>query len=192
MNQVESIPHPAPPVVVVVGPRGSGKSTIGRLLAERLERPWHDLDQLALEACGLRTIREVFEGPGESRWREAECAALRRQLDRGPQVLSLGGGAPTRPEVAELLAGHRARGTAIVVWLDAAPEVLAARVGDHDDERPPLLADEAGRPVPPLEEARILREGREASYRAVSDVILRNEDDPASAVDRLLRPPGSG
>ncbi len=192
MNQVESIPHPVPPVVAVVGLRGSGKSTIGRLLAERLARPWHDLDQLALARCGLQTIREVFEGPGESRWREAEAEALRRQLEQGSQVLSLGGGAPTRPEVAGLLADHRARGTAIVIWLDAAPEVLAARIGSHDDERPPLLADEAGRPVPPLEEARILRGRREAAYRAVSDVILCNENDPASAVDRLLGPPGSG
>ena len=174
------------PAVVLVGLRGSGKSTVATALAERLDVPCRDLDTLALEACGLPSIELVFSGLGEARWREAEESSLSSALEDRPVVLSLGGGAPTVPGITSLLNEARARKEAWVVWLDASPSLLAERIGSHDHHRPPLRFHSDGRPCSPLEESRILRTERAVAYGAVSDLVVENKDSVEELVDRLL------
>ena len=79
------------------GPPGSGKSTIGRILARRLDLPFIDLDAV-IESSAKQSIRDVFAGEGESGFRSRERAALTRVIAGAPAVVGLGGGALLNPE----------------------------------------------------------------------------------------------
>ena len=119
--------------VVLVGPMGSGKSTVGRALADREQMNHLDLDEMVVAARGL-TIPEIFEVEGESGFRTLEHDALSSALVGGPAVISTGGGVVTIESNRDLLG----RSGALVVWLDASVEVLTGRVGDGATR--PLLA----------------------------------------------------
>ncbi|MGH9093097.1 MAG: shikimate kinase, partial [Acidimicrobiales bacterium] len=110
--------------LLLVGMMGAGKTTVGRLLADRLGCAYLDSDA-QVEAATGRTVPDLFETVGEPAFREAEAAALREALagDR-PVVVSVAGGAVLDPANRDLL---RRSGT--VVWLRAHPATLAARVG---------------------------------------------------------------
>lgn len=116
--------------IALIGLSGSGKSTVGPLLARRLGLPYHDVD-LDLERREGRTIRDIFDQDGEAHFRTLE-RDLTIELLRGDGVLSLGGGAPMTPAIARALAGHP------VVWLRVDPQSAARRIGQ--DEGRPLLA----------------------------------------------------
>ncbi len=106
---------------------GSGKSTVGPLLAERIGCPFLDLDA-RIEAAAGTTISEIFEQRGEAPFRELEHRELRGALSEAsgsPLVMALGGGAFVQPRNAEAI--EQSGGTA--VWLDAPEEVLIERCG---------------------------------------------------------------
>jgi 5-deoxy-5-amino-3-dehydroquinate synthase len=146
--------------VVLVGMMGSGKSTVGPLVAARSGRRFVDLDT-ELEARSGRAIRLIFAEEGEAAFRQRETDLLGELLEADePVVLATGGGAVLAERNRQLLGD-----AATVVWLAAEPEVLAARVG-RDPSRP-LLA--GGDPLPAL---RRLCEEREAAYRAASDEVV--------------------
>lgn len=107
----------------LVGMMGSGKSTLGPALAERLGRDFADSD-LEIEAAQHRSISEIFDTDGEARFRDLERETLDRLAGRD-LVVSLGGGAIAQPGAADWLARE---GT--VVYLSATPETLLARLGD--------------------------------------------------------------
>jgi len=113
-------------VIVLVGFMGAGKTTVGRLLAERLQRPFVDTDHL-VEADAGRRIADVFATDGEEAFRDLEEAAVERAL-RGPDaVVSLGGGACGRAATRARLAAHT------VVHLDVSLEQVRRRTrGDTD------------------------------------------------------------
>lgn len=115
--------------IALIGLSGSGKSTVGPLLAQRLGLPHHDVDRV-LERREQRTIRQIFDTDGESHFRALE-RDLTVELLQNPGVLSLGGGAPMTPDVAKALRSHP------VVWLQVEPESAARRIG-HDEARPLL------------------------------------------------------
>src|SRR6266478_17492 len=128
-------------VLCLAGFMGSGKTTVGTLLARQLA--WHfiDLDDRIEESAGLR-IPEIFERLGESAFRKIEAdqlrAAIGRALERKePLVLALGGGTYAQPGAPEFL---RAAG-APVIWLDSPVETLLARCMTMTGR--PLFRDEA-------------------------------------------------
>lgn len=124
-----------PNIVALVGLSGAGKSTVARRLAARWG--WRALDLDAQIASTARcSIPEIFENHGESEFRRLERDALMRALGEAKIVLATGGGAPCQPGAMEVLLDH-----ATVVWLDARPETLAARLEGAED-RPLLLADD--------------------------------------------------
>lgn len=120
---------------------GSGKSTVGRLLAGRLGWRFVDLDPLIEERAGI-SISQIFERQGEPAFREMELEALARVLGETaelgkPTVIALGGGTFAQPACSEML---RAAGCA-VIWLQCPPEVLLARCATMSNR--PLFRDEA-------------------------------------------------
>lgn len=110
------------PALVLVGPPGSGKSTVGRLVADRLGLEFHDFDDDMQKAHGLEA-GELVVSLGRERFAEAERELLAGLLPQRTGVLALGGGTPTAPGVAELLEPLH------VVFLDVDLEHLLKREG---------------------------------------------------------------
>ena len=163
--------------VVIVGMMGVGKSTVGALLAERLGRPFVDLDA-AVEAGEGMDVAEIFEARGEAAFRRLESDALGTALgSTEPSIVATGGGVLLDPSNRTLVAGHR------VVWLRAAPEVLAERVAAAGGR--PLLED--------LDEGesasgrlRSIADARRSSYEEAGDIVLDvDEMSPGEVVDAL-------
>ncbi len=118
--------------IALIGAPGSGKSTVGALLAQRLGVAFVDVDA-TIEARDGRLIREIFAEDGEPAFRALEREATLDLLARGG-VVSLGGGAPMTPAIADALAGEAVR----TVWLQVDARHAAQRIGL--DEGRPLLA----------------------------------------------------
>lgn len=93
------------PRVILIGPMGAGKTSVGRTLASRLRVGFADLDALIVAADG-RSIPDIFAADGESGFRALESAMLARALDEHEGILALGGGTPMLPAARELLAGR--------------------------------------------------------------------------------------
>ncbi|MDH2424158.1 shikimate kinase [Sphaerisporangium sp. TRM90804] len=110
------------PRAVLIGPPGSGKSTVGRLLAQRLGTGFRDTDA-DVEAVAAKPVSEIFLDDGEERFRELEKAAVRAALAEHDGVLSLGGGAVLDEGTQEQLAGH------FVVYLQVGLSDAVQRVG---------------------------------------------------------------
>lgn len=121
--------------VVLIGPPGSGKSTVGALLAERLGLALHDTDE-AVEATAGRSVADIFVEDGEPAFRALEREAVLRALAEPDGVVSLGGGAVMQEEVAGALRTGEHR----VVFLDVTIADAAPRVG-FDGSRPLLLVN---------------------------------------------------
>lgn len=122
---------PVRPCVVLVGPPGSGKTTVGQVLAALLGVELRDTDH-AIEVEQGQSISDIFLGEGEPRFRELERVEVATSLASHAGVLSLGGGAVMDPATAAALAGHT------VVFLDVGIADAAKRVGF--DRSRPLLA----------------------------------------------------
>jgi shikimate kinase len=165
------------PGIYLVGFMGSGKTTIGRLLAARLGWNFADLDE-EIEAAQRIAIAQIFEARGELEFRRLESEVLREQvqaIQRGrPAVIALGGGAFTQPENRELTLRH-----GIVVWLDCPFETVERRVSPTTHR--PLARDP--------ERFAALYQARHEVY-ALADVRIAIEsDDPAVAVEAIARHP---
>ena len=118
------------PRIILIGPPGAGKTTVGELLAKRLGLDFVDTDALIVQEQG-RSISDIFVLDGEAVFRHLEADAVSRSLE-AETVLALGGGAPMQDSVAELLAGQR------VLFLDVGIADAAGRIGF--DQSRPLLA----------------------------------------------------
>jgi shikimate kinase len=162
----------APPIVLI-GFMGSGKSSVARSLARRRGVRFVDVDKRIEERAGT-TIAEVFASQGEDAFRALETAALQDALRDGG-VIATGGGIIKRPENCELL--HEASHSgALVVYLRARPETLAARIRRQPGVRP--LIDARG--VLDTEATRLrveeLLSQRSAAYESCASVIIDTDN----------------
>ena len=163
------------PRVVLVGPMGAGKSTVGRLLAERWRVAFRDTDD-DVEAAEGRTISDIFVESGEEHFRALERDAVSRALAEHDGVLAVGGGAVMAADTRSALAGHR------VVYLRVGLTDAAARVG-LGTSRPLLLGNVRGTMKSLLEE-------RAPVYESVAvytiDTNGRTPDELAALVEAAL------
>jgi shikimate kinase len=118
--------------IFMIGFMGTGKSTVGLLLAAKLERRFVDLDAVIEEEAHM-TVAEIFFNEREGGFRAREAAALRRVATQGPQVIAVGGGAPAHGDNMDFML-HAGR----VVCLTASVDELVQRIGDGETR--PLLA----------------------------------------------------
>lgn len=151
--------------MVLIGAPASGKSTVGRLVGEKLGVPFTDVDEVIEREQG-RLIREIFVEDGEQYFRELERDVSLRTLG-SPGVVALGGGAPMTSAIAEVLSDLP------VVWLSVSVGQAARRVG-IDDSRPLLLGNMRGTLI------RLLRE-RTPVYESLANLTL-NSDGAAPEV----------
>lgn len=165
----------ARPRLVLVGPPGAGKSTVGRLLAERWGEPFHDTDE-AVEAVVGKPVSDIFVEDGEAAFRRLERAAVAAALREQSGVLALGGGAVLDPQTRELLAGQ------VVVFLDVELAAAASRVG-LGVARPLLLGNVRG-------QLKALLDRRRPVYESVATATVSTDalapDEVAAAVCRAL------
>jgi shikimate kinase len=163
------------PVVVLVGPPGSGKTTVGTALAERLGVPLHDTDH-AIEAVEGRSISDIFIDDGESAFRSLERAEVARALRHETGVLALGGGAVMDPTTRSALEGQ------VVVFLDVGIADAAKRVG-FDRSRPLLAVNPRASWVAMMKERRPVYESV-ATHRV--DTAGRAPEELAAEIADLL------
>lgn len=146
---------------------GVGKSTVGRRLAVRLGLPFVDADHEIEEAAGM-TIADIFERFGEPYFRDGERRVIARLIDGRPKVIATGGGAFINDETRALILN-----SAVAIWLDAEPRVLASRVSRRDTR--PLL-----RGRDPLQVLTDLAEKRNPFY-ALAPIHVTSYDAPHEA-----------
>ena len=145
--------------IVLIGLPGSGKSSVGRRLARKLDLPFIDADAAIEQRVGI-SIRDYFERNGEPAFRDVEQVVLQELLTVQSTVLATGGGAVLRDVNREVL--HR---DGYVIYLRSSPEDLLTRLR-HDTKRPLLqVAD-------PLSRLRDLHALRDPLYREIAHAVI--------------------
>ncbi len=154
---------------------GSGKSTIGKLLASRLSLQLVDLDDFIVEKAG-KEIPQIFADEGEQIFRDMESELLEQVVKSGiHQVIATGGGVVLSAKNRELIQEEAA-----VIWLDAPVEVLAGRIAG--DANRPLLEN-----VHPLDKMKALAEERNDLYAEVSHLrVDTGKLSDKEAVDKVV------
>ena len=165
------------PGLYLIGFMGSGKTTIGRLLADRLGWNFADIDE-DIEASHQRSISDIFDALGEEAFRRMESEALQarvRTVARGiPLVMALGGGAVAQPGNIELIENH-----GVTIWLSCPFDVVVRRVMQDNPNRP------LARDMKKFEE---LFYARQQAYGR-ADFRFDSDDDPETVVEAILKLP---
>lgn len=170
MNHLKQPNH----CIVLIGLSGSGKSTVGRHLAQRLSYPLYDTDAI-IEAEAGKSASEIFAQEGETAFRQRESAVLARVLDAAPCIIATGGGIVTVPANRALI-----RERAFVVWLDATSNAIISRISNHRQPRPLLQGDN------PRERLESMRQARAHLYRSIADLHMLTDGIHANSVAQRI------
>ncbi|WP_027448587.1 shikimate kinase [Pontibacillus marinus] len=162
--------------IVLIGFMGSGKSSVGKLLAEQTHRTYIDLDQKIEEDTG-DTIPNIFKNEGEEGFRKRETEVLRALSSREGTVISTGGGIVERKENHDVLKEHGP-----VIYLHASFEEISARL--EDDESRPLWSK-------PEVERKNLLEKRLPVYKECADELVNTDhksiNDVVNEIESLIK-----
>lgn len=164
---------PAPKTIVLVGLMGAGKTSVGRLLAKRLDLEFIDADD-EIEQAARCSIEQIFESHGEAEFRDGERRVIARLLTGPTHVLATGGGAFMRKETRDAI-----RGRGISVWLRADLDLLLRRVSRRKNR--PLLRNENPRQT--LE--KLIKE-RYPVYAEADIVVDSGDRPPGTIVDNVI------
>ena len=162
--------------IALIGLRGAGKSTLGKMLAERLEMPFLELDRLIEQESGL-TLNLIFDFHGQAGFRRWERRCLEQVIERHPRfVLATGGSLVSEPATFERLLS-----SCFTIWLQAAPEEYMQRVISQGDLRP--MADNREAMV---DLKRILKE-RKPLYSKADLTIDTRGHTPEGSFEALIQ-----
>lgn len=167
-----------PMILTLIGYRATGKTTLAKLLAERLAWDWIDAD-VEIERRSGKSIAQIFAEQGEPAFRDIEAQVIADLCRRDRLVVAAGGGAPLRPESRRAM-----REAGKVVWLSAAPETILTRMsGDATTAaRRPDLTDKG-----PLQEILHLIEVRTPIYRESADLAVDTDGKtPIELTDEIF------
>ena len=165
--------------ITLIGYRATGKTTLARLLAERLDWDWIDAD-VEIERRARKNIAQIFAEDGEPAFRDLEADVIQDLCKREKLVIGAGGGAPIRPENRRAMME-----SGKVVWLQAQPETILARMaGDFTTaQRRPDLTSKSG-----LEEILHLLAQREPIYREAADIEVDTESKTLEQIrDEIIK-----
>lgn len=163
-----------PPICVLIGPPGAGKTTTGLLLAEKLRAEFRDTDADVAERAG-KSIAEIFVEDGEPIFRQFEAAAVKIAVKEHEGVLALGGGAVMNEETQQVLKST----SAPIVFLDVTISAAAPRVGFNRD-RPLLLGN-------PRAQWINLMEKRRSTYESLAAfTVLTDNLTPEQVVEQIV------
>ena len=152
--------------IVLIGPPGAGKSSIGKSLAKELSLPFIDSDT-EIEKSSGKKISEIFVDDGEPHFRALEVEKVKQLLQDFEGIVSLGGGAPINTEISQLLESA----TYPVIFIDVSIAQAAVRIGFNKD-RPLLL-------INPRQQWRNLRSVRRPVYvKLASDTVSSDSKKP--------------
>ena len=151
------------PKLILIGPPGAGKSSIGRQLSKVLEVPFRDTDVLVEEKAGKK-ISDIFVDDGESAFRKIEREVVLKEISTGNGVLALGGGSVLDEEVAEKLESLKSN----VIYLEVSISNAAPRVGFNKDR--PLLA------LNPRQQWLQLMEKRRPIYESLATMTISTDN----------------
>ena len=161
-------------IIAIIGFMGSGKSTIGALLADKLEMDFVDLDEVIAMSTG-RSIREIFAAEGEEGFRDREREALKEQLTHGGKVIACGGGIVLRDDNVVLLR-ERCR----VFLLRISQEKALERLMGDGGERPLLAGEDREKKI------RELMRMREDRYIQTAHVVVdADRKEPEEIVEEI-------
>lgn len=162
------------PRVILIGPMGSGKTTIGRIIAQRLGLEFRDTDQ-TIETTVGRSISDIFLEDGEDAFRTLEKKILRDELLSDDTVLALGGGAPISIDAQSALRAIASP----VIYLDVSLATVAPRIGFNRD-RPLLINNPRG-------QWQSLMEARRPIYEAIADTVIdANDKSQEDIVEEIM------
>ncbi|MBL7126065.1 MAG: shikimate kinase [Dehalococcoidales bacterium] len=161
--------------IALIGFMGTGKTAVGRLLAEKLGRGFIELDALIEQIAG-KTIPEIFAKDGETAFRELEIEATRDVAGKENTVVACGGGV-----VLNQINIDRLRKHSVIVYLTASPEAILKRTLSDTNERPLLVAeDKTG-------EVRKLLEFRQPFYERAADITVDTSGlEVAGVVEQII------
>lgn len=172
-SQPVSAADPSRPHVILVGLPGSGKTSVGKAVAERLGRTFLDLD-LEIERREGRTITEIFATQGEEYFRKKERALTEELRELGNMILSPGGGWVTDPDTVGLL-----RPPGRLIYLRVRPETVLRRLGPHRSTRPLLMRPD------PLGELKRLLAQRQAAYESADHLVNTELIDLQTVIEKV-------
>jgi shikimate kinase len=164
--------------ITLIGYRGTGKTTVARLVAEELGWDWFDLDA-CIEERARRTIREVFASEGEPGFRDRESELIRELAGGDRLVIAAGGGTVLRPANRSVI-----KASGFTVWLVASPSTIHHRIESDPStaSRRPSLTDHDQF----TEICRLLSD-REPLYRECADLIVQTDHvEPVEIARRIV------
>jgi XRE family transcriptional regulator, aerobic/anaerobic benzoate catabolism transcriptional regulator len=159
--------------ISLIGMRGAGKTTVGNILARSLKVPFYELDALIVKDTGL-SLREIFDLEGENYYRAVEERILERVMKKTPGVIAAGGGLVMNPTSLLRLKLHT-----FVVWLQASPETLIARVRAGKDERRLSAHPDVRKQLQAILD-------RRTPHYAQADLIVNTTDRSAEAISKAI------